>query len=49
MANYEEKMLNARKEAAEALNRAKEYGKKLRKQQGKERTHRICQRGGYIV
>jgi hypothetical protein len=48
MANYKEKIATAEAEILQLQNRAKEYKQKLKVQQNKERTRRICQRGGYI-
>jgi predicted ATP-binding protein involved in virulence len=48
MANYKEKIATAEAEILQLQNRAKEYKQKLKAQQNKERTRRICQRGGYI-
>jgi hypothetical protein len=48
MATYQEKISNDEAEIQQLLNRIKGNKQKLKAQQSKERTHRICQRGGYI-
>jgi hypothetical protein len=48
MATYQEKISNDEAEIQQLLNRIKANKQRLKAQQSKERTHRICQRGGYI-
>lgn len=48
MATYKEKIESTEAEIRQLKNRKKEYNRKMRQQQSRERTHRICQRGGYI-